>query len=111
MRKRMSQLFGLVAVGTALMAGVSCSNDTEELMGQPGVTEETEHTAVMHLTGGLQSYTPKRETSAEWNEGDVIYLRFYQADEKTVVCGKAVYNASSSLWNISYYGNLSTAAL
>lgn len=51
----MSQLFGLVAVGTALMAGVSCSNDTEELMGQPGVTEETEHTAVMHLTGGLQS--------------------------------------------------------
>ena len=110
MRKRMSQLFGLVAVGTALMAGVSCSNDTEELMGQPGVTEETEHTAVMHLTGGLQSYTPKRETSAEWNEGDVIYLRFYQADEKTVVCGKAVYNASSSLWNISYYGNLSTGS-
>lgn len=110
MRKRMSQLFGLVAVGTALMAGVSCSNDTEELMGQPGVTEETEHTAVMYLTGGLQSYTPKRETSAEWNEGDVIYLRFYQADEKTVVCGKAVYNASSSLWNISYYGNLSTGS-
>lgn len=110
MRKRMSQLFGLVAVGTALMAGVSCSNDTEELMGQPGVTEETEHTAVMHLTGGLQSYTPKRETSAEWNEGDVIYLRFYQADEKTVVCGKAVYNASSSLWNISYYGNLATGS-
>ena len=33
MRKRMGQLFGLVAVGTALMAGVSCSNDTEELMG------------------------------------------------------------------------------
>ena len=51
----MSQLFGLVAVGTALMAGVSCSNDTEELMGQPGVTEETEHTAVMHLAGGWQS--------------------------------------------------------
>ena len=42
--------------------------------------------------------------------GDVIYLRFYQADEKTVVCGKAVYNASSSLWNISYYGNLSTGS-
>ena len=110
MKKRISQLFGLVAVGTALMAGVSCSNDTEELMGQPGATEETEHTAVMHLTGGLQSYTPKRETSTEWNEGDVIYLRFYQADEKTVVCGKAVYNASSSLWNISYYGNLSTGS-
>ena len=36
MKKRISQLFGLVAVGTALMAGVSCSNDTEELMGQPG---------------------------------------------------------------------------
>ena len=106
----MSQLFGLVAVGTALMAGVSCSNDTEVLMGRPGATEETEHTAGMHLTGGLQSYTPKRETSTEWNEGDVIYLRFYQADEKTVVCGKAVYNASSSLWNISYYGNLSTGS-
>ena len=42
--------------------------------------------------------------------GDVIYLRFYQADEKTVVCGKAVYNASSSLWNISYYGNLATGS-
>ena len=82
MRKRMSQLFGLVAVGTALMAGVSCSNDTEELMGQPGVTEETEHTAVMHLTGGLQSYTPKRETSAEWNEGDVITCVFIRRTKK-----------------------------
>ena len=69
MKKRISQLLGLVAVGTALMAGVSCSNDTEELMGQPGATEETEHTAVMHLTGGLQSYTPKRRLQRNGTRG------------------------------------------
>ncbi len=107
LKDKMSRLFGLLVIGAALMT-VSCSNDVEGLMEQPGVAEETEHTAVMHLTGGLQSYTQKRETSTEWNDGDIIYLRFYQADEKTVVCGKAVYNASSSVWNISYYGNLDT---
>ena len=110
MKKRMSRLFGLLAIVTALMTGVSCSNDTEELMRLPEVTEETEHTAVMHLTGGLQSYAQKRATSTDWNDGDIIYLRFYRADEKTIVCGKAVYNASSSVWNISYYGNLDTGS-
>ena len=110
MKKRMSRIFGLLIIGAALMTGVSCSNDIEGLIEQPGVTEEVEHTAVMHLTGGLQSYTQKRETSTVWNEGDIIYLRFYRADEKTVVCGKAVYNATSSVWNISYYGNLDTGS-
>ncbi len=110
MKKRMSRIFGLLIIGAALMTGVSCSNDIEGLMEQPGVTEEVEHTAVMHLTGGLQSYTQKRATSTVWNEGDIIYLRFYRADEKTVVCGKAVYNATSSVWNISYYGNLDTGS-
>ncbi len=110
MKKRMSRLFGLLAIVTALMTGVSCSNDTEELMRLPEVTEETEHTAVMHLTGGLQSYAQKRATSTDWNDGDIIYLRFYRADDKTIVCGKAVYNASSSVWNISYYGNLDTGS-
>lgn len=110
MKHWMSRFFRLVAVGMVMWAGASCSSDTEELMVQPEATGETVHTAVMHLTGGLQSYTPKRETSTEWNEGDVIYLRFYQADENTVVCGKAIYDASSSLWNISYYGNLDTGS-
>ncbi len=109
--RRMNQLFGFMAVWAALTAMVSCSNDTDEITILPDAQEEkVEHKAVMHLTGGLRSYTSKKETTTEWKDDDVILLRFYQADGETVVCGKAIYDASSSAWDISYYGNLATGS-
>ncbi len=107
--RRMKQIFGVVTVWVALAGMMSCSNDTDEIIIEPNVQEEVvEHKAVMHLTGGLQSYSSKKETTTKWNDGDVILLRFYldnYGSGKNVL-GKAVYDASASVWNISYYGNL-----
>ena len=102
----MKRLFAFMAMCTMTVTWFSCSNDLEENVILS--SEDEVHTAVMHLDASRPAYVGKRTASTEWNEGDVIYLRFYQADGTTVICGKATYNASTSLWSISYYGNLAT---
>ncbi len=102
----MGRILAFMAVCTASVAWISCSSDLEET--PASVPHGEEQTAVMHLEAGKPSYAGKRAASAEWNEGDVVYLRFYQADGATVICGKATYSAATSLWSVSYYGNLAT---
>ena len=100
-------VFACMVMCVASATWVSCSNDlVEEPFGSVPGTEE--HTMVMHLDASRPSYAMNRAASAEWTEGDVIYLRFYQADGTTVICGKALYDASDSLWSVSYYGSLTT---
>ena len=102
----MGRILAFMAVCTASVAWISCSSDLDETPANVSYGEE--HTAVMHLDAGRPSYAGKRAASAEWSDGDVVYLRFYQADGVTVICGKATYSAATSLWSISYYGNLAT---
>lgn len=100
---------------SVLMSGMAVSCSSDEDFGVIDATKDAteEHTAVMHLAGSYPSFAgdETRAASTDWADGSVVYLRFYQADGETVVCGKAVYSSSAASWNVSYYGSLSEGSI
>ncbi|MCD8237699.1 MAG: hypothetical protein LUD00_13920 [Prevotellaceae bacterium] len=101
----------LMAASVLSMIVTSCDNELSDAI-TDNAQDKNEKTMVMHFDGVCPSYDDMqtRATSAEWNNGNTIYLRFYLSDNATVICGKAVYNATTSAWQLSYYGNISVGS-
>lgn len=94
----------IAAIGTILMVAVSCNKELAETTG----SNLEKHTCEMKLVGSLVNFDGP-ETKAEantttWADGSVIYLRMASPLGSTT--GEAVYNASTDVWTISYYGSL-----
>lgn len=104
---------GLLMAGFCLVLG-ACSND-DFLELEPNITqsETITHTIAMEFIGDVvgfdqQSNAAKVQTraaSSSWNDGDKIYITFY--NESNIVPGEATYNSSSG-WSVSYDGYLGT---
>lgn len=96
---------------TICVAFGACSND-DAIEVVPDVESEvsTLHTIPMKLVGDLSGFDQKtgtRAPSASWNEGDKIYLTFYNGD--TTFPGEATYSATNG-WAVSYDGTLETGS-
>lgn len=96
---------------TICVAFGACSND-DAIEVVPDVESEvsTLHTIPMKLVGDLSGFDQKtgtRAPSASWNEGDKIYLTFYNGD--TTFPGEATYSATNG-WAVSYDGTLGTGS-
>lgn len=69
-------------------------------------------TCAMTLEGGVVGFgqdngqTATKSVSAEWKEGDKLYLIFYNGTEKVI--GDATYSATDG-WSVTYDGYLSNA--
>lgn len=55
--------------------------------------------------GSDKSKVQTRATSSSWNDGDKIYITFYNGS--TLIPGEAIYSSASG-WSVSYDGNLAT---
>lgn len=101
---------------TLMMAGFcfimgACSDDDFIEQEQP-TEESTIHTIPMDFIGNVVGFDQsssrvktRAATSSSWNNGDKIYITFYNGS--TIVPGEATYNSSSG-WSVSYDGNLAT---
>ena len=110
MKKIFKTIIGCVSV--VLMAGVvlSCSKsielpDAEDIIQKTGLK-----TCSMTFDGGVSSFGQDGEqvltkaTSSAWEDGDLLYVTFYNGE--TIVSGTAIYSSSAG-WSISYDGDLS----
>lgn len=104
----------LLMTGFCFIIG-ACSNDDfiEQEQVQP-TNESTIHTIPMKFVGDVVGFDQssnqakiqtRATTSSSWNNGDKIYITFYNGS--TIVPGEATYNSSSG-WSVSYDGNLAT---
>ena len=109
MKKIFKTIIGCVSV--VLMAGVvlSCSKsielpDAEDIIQKTGLK-----TCSMAFDGGVSSFGQDGEqvltkaTSSAWEDGDLLYVTFYNGE--TIVSGTAIYSSSAG-WSISYDGDL-----
>lgn len=92
------------ALGTILMASVSCTKDSIETP----EAELAKQTCKMKLVGSLVNYdstdTKAEGTESSWDDGSVIYLRMNSSIGITQ--GEAIYDLESNLWTVNYYGAL-----
>lgn len=101
----------LMAVVIVLALG-SCSSDVlSEVENQNG-----KQTVKMEFVGKVIGFDQQgsskakvqtRATSSSWNDGDKIYITFFNGS--TVVPGEATYSRASG-WSVSYDGNLATGS-
>ena len=101
----------LTAVVIVLALGSCSSEDLAEVENQ-----NVKQTANMELLGKVIGFDQRgssedkdqtRATSASWNDGDKIYITFFNGS--TVVPGEATYSRASG-WSVSYDGNLATGS-
>lgn len=102
----------LMAVAIAFVMG-ACSSDELSDMHQE---HHGKHTAKMEFVGSVVGFDQQgsskakvqtRATSTSWNDGDKIYLTFYNGSN--VVPGEATYSSASG-WSVSYDGDLATGS-
>lgn len=101
----------LMAVVIVLALG-SCSSDVlSEVENQNG-----KQTVKMEFVGKVIGFDQQgsskakvqtRATSSSWNDGDKIYITFYNGS--AIVPGEASYSSASG-WSVSYDGNLATGS-
>lgn len=111
----MKKVFSLTQTLLVVLLGLAfgaCSSELSEL--EPNGGQGSKHTIKMNFVGGVvgfdQSNQAKaqiatRATSSSWNEGDKIYITFYNGTD--IIPGEATYSATSG-WSVSYDGNLAT---
>lgn len=102
----------LIVAILALAVGACSSSDfsDDNVESEPTV----KHTVKMNFVGDVvgfdqQSSANKSKTramSSSWNDGDKIYLTFYNGS--TTIPGEATYSSTSG-WAVSYEGNLEVA--
>lgn len=101
----------LTAVVIVLALGSCSSEDLAEVENQ-----NVKQTANMELLGKVIGFDQRgssedkdqtRATSASWNDGDKIYITFYNGS--ILIPGEATYNSASG-WSVSYDGNLATGS-
>lgn len=105
MKKIFKSIIGCAAV--ALMASImsACSEKIDVQTGVEATPESGIKTCAMNFEGGVVGFdkTPTKAASANWSDGDKIYIIFYNGT--TMVPGEATYSAAGG-WNVSYDGNL-----
>lgn len=101
----------LMAVVMVLALGSCSSDELSEVENQNG-----KQTVKMEFVGKVIGFDQQgsskakvqtRATSSTWNDGDKIYITFYNGS--TLVPGEATYNSASG-WSVSYDGNLATGS-
>ena len=101
----------LMAVVIVLALGSCSSDDLSEVENQKG-----KQTVKMEFVGKVIGFDQQglskakvqtRATSSSWNDGDKIYITFFNGS--TIVPGEATYNSASG-WSVSYDGNLATGS-
>ena len=101
----------LMAVVMVLALGSCSSDDLSEVENQNG-----KQTVKMEFVGKVIGFDQQgsdkakvqtRATSSSWNDGDKIYITFYNGS--TLVPGEATYSSASG-WSVSYDGNLATGS-
>ena len=97
----------LMAVVTVLALG-SCSSDEFSEIDNQNDKKTVKMEFVGKVIGFDQQGSSKakvqtRATSSSWNEGDKIYITFFNGS--TIVPGEATYSRASG-WSVSYDGNL-----
>lgn len=106
---RIIQMF--MAVVMVLALGSCSSDDLSEVENQNG-----KQTVKMEFVGKVIGFDQQgsskakiqtRATSSSWNDGDKIYITFYNGS--TLVPGEATYSSASG-WSVSYDGNLATGS-
>lgn len=97
----------LMAVVMVLTLGSCSSDDLSEVENQ-----NDKQTVKMKFVGKVIGFDQQssskakvqtRATSSSWNDGDKIYITFFNGS--TIVPGEATYNSASG-WSVSYDGNL-----
>ena len=105
MKKIFKSIIGCAAV--ALMASMmsACSEKIDVQAGVDTVPESGVKTIAMNFEGGVVGFdkTPTKAASANWTDGDKIYIIFYNGTTK--VPGEATYSTAGG-WNVSYDGDL-----
>ncbi len=104
----------LIAITAALALG-SCSS--EELSDMEPTNQNGKHTIQMKFVGEVVGFDQQNSsaakvqtratTSSSWNDGDKIYITFYNGS--TIVPGEATYSSASG-WSVSYDGNLASGS-
>lgn len=101
----------LMAVVMVLALGSCSSDDLSEVKNQNG-----KKTVKMEFVGNVIGFDQQgsskakvqtRATSSSWNDGDKIYITFYNGS--ILVPGEATYSSTSG-WSVSYDGNLATGS-
>ena len=101
----------LMAVVMVLALGSCSSDDLSEVENQNG-----KQTVKMEFVGKVIGFDQQgstkakiqtRATSSSWNDGDKVYITFYNGS--TIVPGEATYSSTSG-WSVSYDGNLATGS-
>lgn len=91
-------------IGIVLIAAVSCTKD----IAGTADTKMEKHTCEMKFVGSLVNFdapaTKSEANTTTWADGSVIYLRMASPLGSTT--GEAVYDATTDVWTISYYGSL-----
>lgn len=94
----------IAAMSTILMVAVSCNKELAETTD----SNLEKHTCEMKLVGSLVNFdepaTRAGANATTWADGSVIYLRMASPLGSTT--GEAVYNATTDVWTINYYGSL-----
>ncbi len=111
----MKKVFSLMQMLFVVLMGLAfgaCSSELSEL--EPNGGQASKHTIKMNFVGGVVGFDqsnqakaqmPTKATSSSWNDGDKIYITFYNGSD--IVPGEATYSAASG-WSVSYDGNLAT---
>lgn len=107
----MKKIFkSIVGYAVAVLMASMMSACSEKIDIQTGVDEVSDSgvkTCAMNFEGGVVGFdkTPTKAASANWTDGDKIYIIFYNGT--TLVPGEATYSAAGG-WNVSYDGDLAT---
>lgn len=93
-----------MAIGVIALAAISCNKESADMAD----SKFDKHTCEMKLVGSLTEFddikTKSESDASEWKDGSIIYLRM--ASPLGITTGEAVYNSSTDVWTISYYGSL-----
>lgn len=93
-----------MAIGVIALAAISCNKESADMAD----SKFDKHTCEMKLVGSLTEFddikTKSGSDASEWKDGSIIYLRM--DSPLGITTGEAVYNSSTDVWTISYYGSL-----
>lgn len=93
-----------MAIVVIALAAISCNKESADMAD----SKFDKHTCEMKLVGSLTEFdyikTKSGSDASEWKDGSIIYLRM--DSPLGITTGEAVYNSSTDVWTISYYGSL-----
>lgn len=114
--KHLKEFCGLIIFAACLLGFSACSNDDfEEIDSLIPEGETGKQTIPLTFVGNVVGFDESngskkvqtRATTSSWNNGDKIYITFYNGSN--IVPGEATYNSATG-WSVSYDGNLATGS-